>query len=146
MITSKAVHGLFRNLVDSVAKGGNFMVGIGPDGDGRFSPVALDQLSEVGDWLKVNGEAIYATRPRPGELWKEGAPLTAGVSGTKSAQPPDFSGENPPIRFSRTKDNRTLYAICLGWPGKPPAIEDGSASRRTRDKHARTNAVAQEPQ
>jgi len=37
---------VIRNLVDSVAKGGNFMVGIGPDGDGRFHPTAVKQLEE----------------------------------------------------------------------------------------------------
>src|ERR1035437_73519 len=41
-----------RNLIDSVAKGGNFMVGIGPDGEGRFHPTAVSQLKEVGEWLE----------------------------------------------------------------------------------------------
>jgi len=85
-----------RNLVDSVAKGGNFMVGIGPDGDGRFHPTAVRQLKEAGDWLKVNGDGIYATRARDGELWSEGAD----------------------IRFTRTKDRRTVYAFVLKWPGE----------------------------
>jgi alpha-L-fucosidase len=53
-----------RNLIDTVAKGGNFMVGIGPDGDGRFHPTAISQLREVGDWLNVNGDGVYATRAR----------------------------------------------------------------------------------
>jgi alpha-L-fucosidase len=105
------------NLVDSVAKGGNFMVGISPDGDGRFSPVALDQLRQVGDWLRVNGEAIYGSRPRPGDLWREGAPLRATSSAVNEVQAESQLGANPPIRFTRTKDNRTLHAISLGWPG-----------------------------
>jgi alpha-L-fucosidase len=108
---------VIRSLVDSIAKGGNFMVGIGPDGDGRFSPVALAQLREVGDWLKVNGEAIYATRTRPGDLWREGEPLAGGGSAMNDGQTENQPTENPPIHFTRTKDNRTLYAICLGWPG-----------------------------
>jgi alpha-L-fucosidase len=85
-----------RNLVDSVAKGGNFMVGIGPDGNGRVHPTAVSQLKEAGDWLKVNGTAIYATRARDGELWSEGAD----------------------IRFTRTKDKHTVYAFALKWPGE----------------------------
>ena len=108
---------VIRNLADTVAKGGNFMVGIGPDGDGRFNPVALDQLKEVGAWLKVNGDAIYGTRPRPGNLWKEGGDLIGAGANTDHGPAQDLSGGNPPIRFSQTKDNRTLYAICLGWPG-----------------------------
>ena len=81
---------IVRNLVDSVAKGGNFMVGIGPDGEGRFHPTAISQLKEVGEWLKVNGAGIYSTRAREGELWSEGAD----------------------IRFTRTKDKRTIVRIC----------------------------------
>jgi alpha-L-fucosidase len=86
---------IVRNLLDSVAKGGNFMVGIGPDGDGKFHPTAVTQLKEVGDWLKVNGKGIYATRERPGDLWSEGADL----------------------RFTRAKDRKTVYAFALKWPG-----------------------------
>ena len=101
-----------RNLVDSVAKGGNFMVGIGPDGDGRFHPTAVSQLKEAGEWLNVNGAAIYATRARDGELWSEGAD----------------------IRFTRTKDNRTVYAFTLKWPGETLLLRsvrpvEGSAIR-----------------
>ena len=67
-----------------------------PMPNGKFDPKAIERLEYVGDWLKVNGEAIYATRPREGDLWKEGND----------------------IRFTRSKDNRTVYALCLKWPGK----------------------------
>jgi alpha-L-fucosidase len=101
-----------RNLVDSVAKGGGFMVGIGPDGEGRFHPTAISQLKEVGEWLKVNGAGIYATRARDGELWAEGGD----------------------IRFTRTKDKKTVYAFVLKWPGEKLLLRtvrpvDGSAVR-----------------
>jgi alpha-L-fucosidase len=91
----KGAKWVIDNLVDAVAKGGNFMVGIGPDGDGRFHPAAIAQLEEVGAWLRQNGEAIYATRARAGELWHEG----------------------DHIRFTRSKDGRTVYAISLTRPG-----------------------------
>ncbi|MBM3848167.1 MAG: hypothetical protein FJ405_18005, partial [Verrucomicrobia bacterium] len=58
------------NLIDIVSKGGNFMVGIGPDGTGRFHPVAVQRLERVGRWLAVNGEAIYRTRPH--RSWHDG--------------------------------------------------------------------------
>jgi alpha-L-fucosidase len=86
---------IVRSLVDTVAKGGNFMVAIGPDANGQFAPAALEDLKAAGEWLKVNGEGIYATRPREGQLWKEGKT----------------------IRFTRTKDQKTVYAFSLGWPG-----------------------------
>jgi len=88
---------IVSNVVDATSKGGNFMVAIGPDAHGNFHPRAMENLNYAGDWLRVNGEAIYATRPRPGQLWKEGKH----------------------IRFTRTKDQRTIYAISLNhWPGK----------------------------
>ncbi|HLV79177.1 MAG TPA: alpha-L-fucosidase, partial [Chthonomonadaceae bacterium] len=61
---------IVSNLADIVAKGGLFMVGIGPDGNGRFHPKALEAVEEAGAWLKINGEAIYGTRPWT--YWQEG--------------------------------------------------------------------------
>jgi alpha-L-fucosidase len=85
---------ILSNLIDIVAKGGNFMPSIGPDATGRFHPAAIKQLEYVGDWLRVNGEAIYATRP-----WKH-------------------YKEGDSIRFTRSKDQKHVYAISLKWPGR----------------------------
>jgi alpha-L-fucosidase len=91
----KGAKWIVDNLVDSAAKGGNFMVGIGPDGLGRFDPEAISQIREVGRWLRKNGVGIYATRPRDGALWHE----------------------NDDTRFTRSKDQRTVYCHSLKWPG-----------------------------
>ena len=50
-------------LTGIVAKGGNLLLGVGPDGKGDFEPKIQKALAEVGKWLDVNGEAIYATKP-----------------------------------------------------------------------------------
>ncbi|AOW10301.1 alpha-L-fucosidase [Flavobacterium gilvum] len=50
-------------LTGIVAKGGNLLLGVGPDGKGEFEPKIKQTLAEVGKWLDVNGEAIYATKP-----------------------------------------------------------------------------------
>ncbi|MGA8594841.1 MAG: alpha-L-fucosidase [Bryobacteraceae bacterium] len=91
---------IVKNVVDTVAKGGNFQIGVGPDGRGKFHPEAVSQLKEGGRWLEVNGSAIYGTRPRADALWRE--------------------GDN--VRFSRTKDNRFIYVFALNWPGQELAI------------------------
>ncbi|HUV70321.1 MAG TPA: alpha-L-fucosidase [Terracidiphilus sp.] len=91
----KGVAWIVRNLADAVAKGGGFMIGVGPSAHGEFHPEAIRQMKGAGAWLKVNGEAIYATRPRAGTLWSEGET----------------------IRYTRSKDGRHVYAILTEWPG-----------------------------
>ena len=86
---------IIRSLIDSVAKGGNFMVGVGPDANGKFHPQAIENIQTAGAWLKTNGEGVYATRPREGDLWHEG----------------------DEIRYTQSKDHATIYAFALHWPG-----------------------------
>lgn len=58
--TAKSV---IHQLCDIVAKNGNLLLNVGPYADGSFHLDAVKRLEEIGDWLAVNGEAIYATRP-----------------------------------------------------------------------------------
>ncbi|MGA2255194.1 MAG: alpha-L-fucosidase, partial [Thermoguttaceae bacterium] len=59
----KSTHRLIQLLVEIVAKGGNFMLNVGPQPDGQLPAEALSRMKEIGEWMRVNGEAIYATRP-----------------------------------------------------------------------------------
>lgn len=54
---------LIHTLVDVVAKGGNFLLNIGVSPEGEFAPDAYSRLKDIGDWMAVNGEAIYKTKP-----------------------------------------------------------------------------------
>ena len=50
-------------LVNIVAKGGNLLLGVGPNGKGDFEPKVYENLNLLGKWLQTNGEAIYETNP-----------------------------------------------------------------------------------
>jgi len=59
----KSARQLVQLLVKIVSRGGNFLLNIGPGPNGDFDPVAYDRLKAVGEWMKINGNAIYATQP-----------------------------------------------------------------------------------
>ncbi|NVO19403.1 MAG: alpha-L-fucosidase [Bacteroidetes bacterium] len=61
--TYKPASVIIHNLVDIVAKGGNYLLNIGPSPLGEFDEDAYARLKDIGDWMKVNGDAIYNTRP-----------------------------------------------------------------------------------
>ena len=66
----KSTRQLIHLLVDVVAKGGNLLLNIGPQPDGKLPPEAVKRLNEIGDWMAINGEAIHGTRAI--EPYKEG--------------------------------------------------------------------------
>jgi alpha-L-fucosidase len=90
---------LIHMLIEIVAKGGNLLLDIGPTADGRIPVIMQERLLQIGSWLKVNGEAIYETKPY-GKI-AEG----------------DF------IRFTKSKDDQFVYAIALKWPGEKIRLE-----------------------
>ncbi|HEY3861037.1 MAG TPA: alpha-L-fucosidase [Verrucomicrobiae bacterium] len=90
---------LIRLLCDVVSKNGNLLLNIGPRADGSIPDAVQRRLLAIGDWLAVNGQSIYGTRP-----WKTCGEACA-IRNTNGVAD---------IRFTRSKDNKTLYAIVLG--------------------------------
>lgn len=86
-----------RLLIDVVSKNGNLLLNVGPDARGTIPAPQVAVLEALGAWLDVNGEAIFATRP-----WTR-------FSGT--------TADGVPVRFTRSADGRTVYALALGTPG-----------------------------
>jgi alpha-L-fucosidase len=61
----KSAETLIRNLVDIASKGGNYLLNIGPRGDGSVPEPSAQAMRAIGAWMKVNGEAIYGTTASP---------------------------------------------------------------------------------
>ncbi len=127
----KSARELILVLIDLVSRGGNFLLDIGPAADGTIPPLMEERLLEIGEWLRVNGEAIYGTRfagrscqwtqgTRPEQAfgeYKVDYPLLqqvgqASLDGRAVKQ----------VFFTRKPD--ALYAITAGWPGRTLRLRD----------------------
>ena len=98
------------NLADIVSKNGNMMLNVGLRPDGTLPDSFRDELLKIGEWLKINGEAIYGTRPFT--VFGEG-PFRKPKGGKFDDNRYVFTAQD--IRFT-TKPN-VVYALFLGWPG-----------------------------
>lgn len=61
----KSTETLIRNLVDIASKGGNYLLNVGPTAEGLIPEESVARLEEIGEWMDVNGEAIYGTSASP---------------------------------------------------------------------------------
>ena len=113
---------LIDSLIDIVSKNGVMMLNFGPRADGTVPAEYKKPLLEMGAWLKICGESIYSTRPY--SVFGEGPELS------QQRQQHDhhtvYTGEH--IRYTRSKDSNTLYAIALDWPGKQMVLKLLSAT------------------
>ena len=113
--TFKTPEFIVHQLIDIVSKNGNLLLNIGPRSDGTIPDEVQQVLRDVGGWMKVNGEAIYGTRPW--KLYGEGpTQVAAGAFHDSQTQP--YTAQD--FRFTTKGD--TLYAIEMGWPANGEAV------------------------
>jgi len=84
----KSTEMLIHNLVDITAKGGNYLLNVGPTAEGLIPEESVQRLKEIGKWIKINSEVIYNSR------------------GTKH-----YKDENG-VYYIRSKDDQHIYAVA----------------------------------
>jgi alpha-L-fucosidase len=118
----KSAKTVIHMLADIVSKNGNLLLNIPVRGDGSIDDKAEVVLKGIAAWMEVNNESIYSTRP-----WKtfgEG-PASAGAElsaqGFNEGKSKPFTAED--VRYTASKDGKTLYAIVCGPPSGPVTLK-----------------------
>jgi len=104
----KSTETLLRNLIDIASKGGNYLLNIGPDSHGIVPAPEAERLHQMGQWLAVNGEAIYDTQPNLFDV-------PTGTFSTEKDKRGNFKF-TPTWNWRSTTGPHKIYIEIFAWP------------------------------
>jgi alpha-L-fucosidase len=139
---------LLLTLLDTVSRGGNLLLNIGPTGDGRIPVEMQDRLAYLGAWLAHNGEAVYGTRTfRDGAQWTAGRRQEVDTSTNYRARydvekitlHPAAGEARKEVLF--TRKGQVLYAMLPVYPRGELRLRDVRAAKGARVSLLGSHAV-----
>jgi len=121
----RPVDSIIHDLIDIVSKNGNLLLNIAPRADGTIPEEQVKMLNTVGEWLSVNGDAVYGSTP-----W-----VTYGEGPTRQPTGEFKETEWLKVRYTGrdwrfTRKGNAIYAAALDWPGEEAVIQSLGANLR----------------
>lgn len=112
----KSAKNLIHNLIDIAAKGGNYLLNVGPTPEGLIPAASVERLAEMGEWMRVNAPVVRNSR-----MWhqyKEGENIryTTDAEGYVYAACLEWPGKTLPLKYVRPKPNSAIHLLGLAQP------------------------------
>ena len=124
-------------LTAITSKGGNYLLNIGPTGEGLFPEESLKRLKEIGEWMRINGESVYGSTKW---LVNHEGPTAISMKGTEDREGKGFNANFTSQDLWFSQKGNHIYVTSLKWPENKDILIK-SLTRLTRDEISKIESV-----